>query len=181
MVERSLERPAARILLAVALVLVAARCGDEEEGLNGLVPPPPPLVINELMALNRSTIADSAGEFEDWIELWNPGPDSVSTAGFHLSDDFGTPDWALPDTTLPVGGYLLVWADSEPGEGRWHANFGLNGTGDEAVLVYSMPVGFALVDSVTFGAQQPDTSYARAPDGGAWIQDPTPTPAAANP
>lgn len=169
------------VQVALLAVLLFAACGSDEKGPNPPgQPPPPPLVINELMAVNNSTIADSTGEFEDWIELWNPGPNPVSTGGFHISDDFSTPDWALPDTTLPVGGYLLLWIDSEPGEGRWHANFGLSGTGDEAVLVYSMPTGFALVDSVTFPAQEPDTSYARFPDGGAWMQDPTPTPVAAN-
>jgi hypothetical protein len=181
--ERPVGTTSAAVVAAVALACSAAGCGgdDENEIIDDLIPPPPPLVLNELMALNNSIIADPAdGNFDDWIELWNPGPNPVSTSGFYLSDDFAAPDWALPDTTLPVGGYLLVWADNETAQGRWHANFQLGGAGDEAVLVYAMPVGFSLVDSVTFGAQASDTSYARFPDGGAWMQDSTPTPAAAN-
>jgi hypothetical protein len=97
-----------------------------------------------------------------------------------LSDDFGNPDWALPDTSLPPGGYLLVWADEDPADGRWHTNFALSGDGDEVVLTRVTGSGSAIVDSVSFGAQRPDTSFARQPDGGAWSLDPTPTPQAAN-
>lgn len=159
--------------------LLGAGCGSEEKVGDDLVPPPPGvLIINELLARNDSTIFDEFGEYDDWIELWNPGSDDARTGGLYLSDDFGTPDWALPDTTIPPLGFLLIWADTL--QGRWHASFGLSADGDEAVLVRSSASGFALVDSVSFGAQKTDTSYARQPDGGAWSVDPTPTPRAPN-
>lgn len=161
--------------------LLAAGCGSEEKVGDDLVPPPPGiLLINELMARNTSTISDETGAFADWIELWNPGPDDARTGGLYLSDDFGTPDWALPDTTIATLGYVLIWADDDTLQRRWHARFRLKGDGDEAVLVRSSASGFALVDSVSFGAQRADTSYARQPDGGAWSVDPTPTPRAPN-
>ena len=46
------------------------------------------LVINEIMASNDQTIADEFGEFDDWIEIYNNGNQSINLFGYHLSDDF---------------------------------------------------------------------------------------------
>jgi hypothetical protein len=135
------------------------------------------------MAVNQTTIVDPAdGAYDDWIELWNPGPDAAATRGLHLTDDFDQPlRFPLPDTTLPAGGYLLIWLDGEPAQGRWHAPFRLNGTGGEVAGIFALHEGVtSLIDSVTFGAQSADVSYARFPDGGAWGPDATPTPGATN-
>ncbi|MGI9240098.1 MAG: hypothetical protein ACR2RV_04825 [Verrucomicrobiales bacterium] len=50
------------------------------------------LVTNEWMASNQTAVADPAdGDFEDWIELFNPGPDQADLAGWFLSDDPNNP------------------------------------------------------------------------------------------
>ena len=41
--------------------------------------------FNELMANNRSTVADEAGEYEPWIELYNPGCHTVNLEGLYLT------------------------------------------------------------------------------------------------
>jgi hypothetical protein len=162
---------------------LAAGCGDEEKPTNGLLLPPDVLYVNEFLAENRTTLPDPADTtYDDWLELWNPGPDTASTRGLHLTDDFTQPSrFPLPDTTLPPGGHLLVWLDGEPEQGPWHAPFRLNGTGGEEAGVFAVLDGVtSLIDTVTFGVQKPDTSYARFPDGGAWDLDPSPTPGAPN-
>ena len=43
------------------------------------------------MASNGDTIADEDGDFEDWIEIYNPGIEPVNLAGWGLSDDLNVP------------------------------------------------------------------------------------------
>jgi len=56
------------------------------------------LYINEFMADNDATIEDpdDTGKFEDWIELFNPGTESVDLGGMYLTDDTADPTlWQL--------------------------------------------------------------------------------------
>ncbi|HRK75173.1 MAG TPA: lamin tail domain-containing protein, partial [Rhodothermales bacterium] len=122
------------------------------------------VVINELMAQNTKTITDEAGEYEDWIELYNTTASDIDLSGYFLSDKVDNLDkWALPNgTTIPANGYLIIWADENGSQGALHANFKLSASG-EAVLL-SDPAK-QIVDQVTFGAQEMDKSYARNPNG----------------
>ena len=45
------------------------------------------LVINEFMASNETTVTDSEGEYEDWVELYNNSDEEISLNGYFLSDD----------------------------------------------------------------------------------------------
>jgi hypothetical protein len=176
--------------LVFALAMGPIGCTDDDDDPENGQPPDstvPRLVLNEFMAVNDSTLADPADPpgmgFDDWLEIANPNPEPVSTLGYYFTDNFGNPQrFALPDTSIPAGGYLLLWLDGEAGQGPLHLPFSLNGTGGEEAAIYALegttPV---VVDSVSFGAQKPDTSYARLPDlTGGWTFDPTPTPEAAN-
>ena len=40
------------------------------------------LSISEFLASNTSTLADSSGQFNDWIEIHNSGAAPASTAGY---------------------------------------------------------------------------------------------------
>jgi hypothetical protein len=130
------------------------------------------VVINEFMAANQHAVRDPAGDGDDWIELHNDGGVPVDVGGFYLTDDLGNiTKWRFPTdqpslTTIPARGYLVVWADQEPGEGPLHANFQLRAQGEQIALYSASKV---LMDSVTFGAQETDKSCGRLPDGmGNW-------------
>ena len=73
------------------------------------------IVINEFMADNSATIADATdGSFDDWIEIYNSGPESVNLDGYFLTDDPAEPlQWAFPDTTIQPGEFFLIWADDD--------------------------------------------------------------------
>ena len=72
------------------------------------------VVINEFMSSNRSTIADENGDYEDWIELYNPTNDSINLEGWGLSDNESKPyKWIFPDITIAPEEYLLVWASGK--------------------------------------------------------------------
>jgi hypothetical protein len=139
---------------------------------------PGDLVINELMAANDATIADEAGEFDDWLELYNRGTSPVDLAGYFLSDDPADP-WAfpLPEDQLGPGEHLLVWCDNDEKQGEYHAPFALSRDGESVVL----STADATLDRVDFGEQIVDVSYARAADGDEpWVLCDTPSPGAAN-
>lgn len=124
----------------------------------------PNLVINELMASNDLTAMDEAGEYEDWIELYNKGTVDLDISGYYLSDKADNlTKWTFPEnTTIPAEGYLIVWADENGSEGPLHANFKLSAAGE---AVYLSNPDLELVDEVIFGQQETDMGYARIPNG----------------
>jgi hypothetical protein len=57
------------------------------------------LVINEFMADNERTVEDpdEAGEYADWIELYNGTDEPVTLSGLFLTDDLAEPTkWQIP-------------------------------------------------------------------------------------
>jgi hypothetical protein len=136
------------------------------------------VVINEVMADNVATCPDPSGQYDDWIEFYNPGTRAVSLDGCLLTDDStDLTKWVFPDTAIPVGGYLIVWADSDMTQPGLHASFRLSSSGDMVVL--SDEDGDPL-DQVVFGPQDEDVSFGRFPDGAGVFRLMTPTPGAAN-
>jgi hypothetical protein len=141
----------------------------------------PPLYLNEFMAANSATIRDEHGDYDDWVELWNAGPDTLQLGGKHLTDNLATPaKWTFPAVALPPGEFLLVWCDSEPVEGPLHATFRLDAAGEQLGLFDSVALGVGLIDSLSFGPQATDVSFGRLPDGGAWRVLLRATPGATN-
>ncbi|HNL40307.1 MAG TPA: CotH kinase family protein, partial [Saprospiraceae bacterium] len=144
-----------------------------------------PLKINEILAANSNILADPAGEFDDWVEICNPGPDAVQLAGFFLSDQAGFPTkWLIPladpaATLIPPQGFLLLWLDGQPAQGPVHAPFKLDAAGESLWL--TAPDGVTLLDSVEFGPQSQNVSLGRLPDAlGDWVLLATPTPSSSN-
>ncbi|MCK6602447.1 MAG: CotH kinase family protein [Bacteroidetes bacterium] len=138
----------------------------------------PRLLINEIQADNKTTFADEAGQFDDWLELVNAGTESVSTAGWYLTDNRMNPNqWALPDTLLAPGGFLLIWADSDGKQGKWHASFKLAAVGEFAGLYLKSGESYIAADTLTFPSVAPDHSFGRVPDGGHnWAELDVPSP-----
>ncbi|WP_306643701.1 lamin tail domain-containing protein [Sanyastnella coralliicola] len=135
---------------------------------------PEELYINEVMAENDTDTLDTAGENEDWIELYNPNDFPVDVAGYYLSDNpFNPTKWQIPtdhpdSSVIAAGGYLIFFADEQGGEGWNHTNFRLSNNGEHVIL--RSPDGFSIADQISFGPQQADTSYGRFTDGApTWV------------
>jgi hypothetical protein len=130
---------------------------------------PPPLAINEFMADNVSVIEDPDEPlaFEDWIEIYNAGDQTVWLDGMYLTDRLLDPTkFALPNgLSVPAEGYLLLWADSEPLQGIDHLGFRLAVAGEEIGLFDTDLRGNAPIDTVSFGVQAMDIAEALCPDG----------------
>ncbi len=125
------------------------------------------VVINEIMADNGSTEADNAGEYDDWIELYNNSDVPIDLTGHYLSDNqTDIKKWSFPDNTvIEAHGFLIIWADNDveqAGTGELHANFKLSSEGEEVILSNSDMV---IQDMVEFASQVEDKSYARKPNG----------------
>lgn len=125
---------------------------------------PAELVINELMPVNSTVIADQNGEYDDWIELFNLSSLSVDISEYYLSDNKGNiRKWKFPEgTIIPGNGYLIIWADKDTTQTGLHSNFKLSSLGEE--LVFSDPDG-SLIDEIDFPAQTLELSYSRYPNG----------------
>lgn len=156
--------------------------------LNGTIieqPNEEPLIyINEFMASNTASIADEFGEFDDWIELYNPNPFAIDLAGYYISDDLSNlTKYQIPENSdnavIAASGWLLIWADNQVEQGDLHASFALSALGED--LVFTAPDGVSIIDAYTFNAQTTDISEGRATDGAPnWIFFDTPTPNASN-
>ncbi|MCP4546298.1 MAG: hypothetical protein GY835_07520 [bacterium] len=140
------------------------------------------LYINEFLASNASCGQDETGAYPDWVEIYNPGPAAVEMGGLFLSDDLSaSTQWALPDTLLAAGGFMIIWCDEDEDDGPLHANFKLGAGGEEIALFGRLAAGNDLIDSYTFGPQVTDISEGRQTDGGAsWILFDPPTPGISN-
>ncbi len=163
------------ILVAGSLWVVVPPLTTAGSGQSGRV------VINELLASNGSVNKDAQGQYDDWIELYNRYRLPTNVGGWYLTDDPAEArKWRIPaGTTLPAGGYLLIWADGDTDATGLHASFKL---GSDAGGVYLFADdGVTLLDSIEYGPQSVDVSYGRAPDADTiWGFMQPPTPGAAN-
>lgn len=123
-----------------------------------------PVVINELMASNSTTVTDEQGDYDDWFELYNTSNQAVDLSGYYLSDNpANLAKYEIPQgISIPANGYLIFWADEDGVDGPLHANFKLSADGEALFLLNP---NLVIVDSVTFGIQTADKSYSRIPNG----------------
>ena len=142
----------------------------------------PSLFVNEIMAINDSTISDESGEFDDWFEIYNPEDYPVRLEGFYVSDKKDNlTKWQFPASDIEIlpGEYIIIWCDEDQEQGATHTNFKLSGNGEFIALV--SPDGETVIDSISFPQQQPDISYGRVEDGvDEWGFFETPSPGAGN-
>ena len=143
----------------------------------------PPVVINELMAVNTKSLVDPQGQHEDWLELHNRTNEVVDISGMYLTDKIDNlKKWAFPaNTTIPARGYLLVWLD-EDGKAKvgLHANFKLSRNGETISLVDTDTHGNQVLDSVTFENQEKDVALGRWPNGNGELRHIQTTPGKEN-
>jgi len=131
------------------------------------------VIINEIQSSNTSTIADDFGEFDDWIELYNPDDNQIDIGGLVLKDNIDT--WQIPANTILLSHeYLLLWADDEENQGEYHTNFKLSATNGEFLGLFE-PDSLTEIESVNIPPLLENQSYGKCLNGD-WtiITDPTP-------
>ena len=124
-----------------------------------------PVIISEFLASNRSGLLDEDGETSDWIELWNPSDQPVSTEGFFLTDNIEIPaKWGLPQTIIPAKGFQIIFAsgkDRSTSTQALHTNFRLSRqAGGFLALTHSSPEGLEVLSEFAhYPKQHSDVSY----------------------
>lgn len=171
------------VAFALALGALAAGCDMKQK----IMAPPVNtgnLVVNEFLASNSSFGTDENGEHDDWIELYNRSSHAINIGGYRVTDNLGDHQkYVIPSdspsaTTIPPGGFLIIWCDGTPDQGPLHTNFKLSGTGEDIGLYDTTGEP---VEEFTFAAQATDISYGRTTDGAAtWQFFTTPTPGTSN-
>lgn len=143
---------------------------------------PVALRINEFLADNKTTLVnpDKPDAWDDWLEIYNPGDAEIDMGGMYLTDNLANPTkYRIPDgVKIAAKGYLVFWADEETQLGPLHTNFKLGASGEEIGLFHTD--GATQIDTITFGQQQADVSYARSTDGADTWTTQKPTPGKAN-
>ena len=144
--------------------------------------------INEFVADNSATgLLDEDGESEDWIEIYNPGPNAADLSTFYLTDSaLALNKWAFPAVTMQPDTYLVVFASSKGravAGSELHTNFKLSAGGEYLALTKDDGGGgFDVANeySPTYPSQEEGFSYGIDPDGITLGYLETPTPGAAN-
>jgi hypothetical protein len=149
--------------------------GDPNQGKK------PPIIINEIMADNSTTLVDpnEPEEYPDWFELYNPSDLFIDLSGMYLTDDAANlRQYRIPDgVTMAPQTYLLFIADSEPEQGALHTSFNLSKDGETLVLYDTDERGNQAIDQWTFESMESDQSIGRSPvNASAWVPLDAPTP-----
>lgn len=128
--------------------------------------------INEVLPNNVAGPVDNAGDHDPFIEIYNSGTSPLDLTGLYLTDDYtNLTKWPFPaGTTVAAGGFLVVWADGEPGETTPtapHTSFRLNPSAGSVALVRMQgnPSVPAVVDYLDYSKLPADRSYGSFPDG----------------
>ena len=124
------------------------------------------LQLNEILASNDTNQMDEFFEFDDWIEIYNPGG-IINLAGYYLSDDplnlikHQIPATDPGATTMLPGSFKVFFADNDNlTQGALHTNFTLSGNGETVFL--TAPDGVTIIDQINYPEMATDISYGRA-------------------
>ena len=121
------------------------------------------VVINEVLPKNSQNGSDQDGEFDDWIELYNPADVDQNISGYYLSDSKKEPEkWKFPEgTMIEKMGYLIVWCDEDTTQAGLHTNFKLSADGENVVF---LDPDRQVINLVEYPATVLEQSWARKPN-----------------
>jgi len=135
------------------------------------------LIINEICPDPKVGIPDDDGEIVDWIEIYNTTDETISLAGYYLSDKENKPlKWKFTDNAaIAAHGYYLIYCsgkDKMQDNGIPHTNFSVSA--ERETIVLSDSAG-RLIDRVTIENVPADYSVGLN-ENGYWVffQEATP-------
>ena len=106
------------------------------------------IFINEYSCSNISTIPDGYGDYEDWIELYNPASTPIDITGWYLSDKpTNLTKWQIPPSSMTAFGFKMVFCSKRNtiNNNQLHTNFNISQTENDWIIL-SNPSGI-VVDS----------------------------------
>jgi hypothetical protein len=160
-----------KIALLLLLVIGFTNCNNSDDPVEET----PEIVINEILPKNSQNGTDQDGDYDDWIELYNPANVDQDISGYYLSDSKKNPTkWKFPTgTKITANGYLIVWADEDSTHvSGLHTNYKLSADGENIVLLSPTQ---EVINMVDYPATVLEQSYARKPNGTGDFQWATPS------
>ena len=124
------------------------------------------LYINEI-GPGGTDYSDEEDNPDDWVELYNSGSTPINIGGLYLTDDFNNlTKWqiATPEI-IPPNGFTIIWPDKDIHQGKLHANFNLEASGEQLALVQILDNEIIIIDSLTFPQVPFKATYGRITDG----------------
>ena len=142
------------------------------------------ILINEYSAANYDTYSDNYGEYEDWLELYNPTSNPIDLNGWYLTDKPTNPTkWMFPSSfIIPANDFAIVYCSGrdEIIGGEAHSNFKITQTKGNEVLMLSGP-GNIFQDSIRVLPNQNSHTRGRETDGSVnWSVFTSGTPSSTN-
>ncbi len=131
----------------------------------------PSLWINELQADNLNGITNHAGQHTGWLELYNPGTNSVSLSGLYLANNYtNLLQWPFPtNASINAGQFKVIFADALTNlstTNELHASFILpSGSGSLALTRLAGNGQPQVLDFVDYQNISLNDSYGSFPDG----------------
>jgi hypothetical protein len=146
-------------VLLLFLALALTNCNSDDP----IVEETPRILINELLPKNSQHGSDQDGEFDDWIELYNPADEDQDISGYYLTDSKkDLTKWKFPvGTTIGSKSYLIVWADGDTTQVGLHTNYKLSADGENVVL---LTPDQQVINIVEYPATLQEQSWARKPN-----------------
>ena len=99
------------------------------------------VVINEYSAANYDTHIDNYGEYEDWVELYNPTSAAIDISGWYLTDKPANPTkWMVPSSfIIPANEVAIIYCSGrdELLGSFAHSNFKITQTKGNEILMLS--------------------------------------------
>ena len=98
------------------------------------------VVINEYSAANFDTYQDNYGDYNDWVELYNPTAVAIDISGWFLTDKPSNPTkWSIPSSFIvPAMETAIIYCSGrdEINGGNAHSNFRITQTkGNEVFML----------------------------------------------
>jgi hypothetical protein len=147
----------------------------------------PTLWLNEVDPDNLTGITNSAGDHVPWIELFNPGSNSVSLTGLYLSTNYSDlTSWSFPaGATINAGSFFVVFADGQTSlstAAQPHTSFTLAPVSGSLALSRLYNGTPQALDYLDYSQMAPNYSYGSYPDGQSFIRQifANPTPGGSN-
>ncbi len=140
-----------------------------------LLPAFPSLWLNEVQADNLNCVTNSAGQHVPWLELFNPGTNSVSLNGLYLANNYtNLSQWAFPtNASIGAGQFQIIFADGETNlssANELHANFVLPGGTGSLALTRLTNGQQQVLDFIDYQNVNPNDSYGSYPDGQSFLR-----------
>lgn len=150
-----------KIVFLLLLIIGFTNCNNNDDPIEET----PEIVINEILPKNSQNGSDQDGDYDDWIELYNPANVDQDISGYYLSDSKKNPTkWKIPaGITIKANNYLIIWADEDSTHvSGLHTNYKLSADGENIVLLSPSQ---EVINMVEYPATVLEQSYARKPNG----------------